>query len=231
MGHAKALRLESLAEVPSLSGTARTYRGTDQAPHDLKYVLGEAAWARLPAAVQERFSDSAQTVDYSGEFEIVRASLFGRLIAWVCRLIGTPVAPFVGESVPAVVRVEPTDRGVEWRREYRWPDRRSSIVHSTKVIETNGTLVEELPAGLCMSLKVYEASSVLHFVSQRYYFQLSIPNIGRIRFPLPSWLSPGTVHVEHADLDGGWFRFTMTVTHPVFGELFHQTGCFSSPGG
>jgi hypothetical protein len=30
---------------------------------------------------------------------------------------------------------------------------------------------------------------------------------------------------------GGWFRFTMTVTHPVFGELFYQTGRFRAAGG
>jgi hypothetical protein len=231
MGHVKALHTESVALVAPLSDIDRVRGGTRPAPYGLKDVLGAAAWAMLPAAVQERFSDSAQTVDYSGEFEVVRASSLGRLIAWVCRLIGTPVAPFVGQNVPAVVRVQATDRGVEWRREYRWPDRRSSIVRSTKVIESGGTLVEELPAGLCMSLKVYEASAVLHFVSQHYYFQFSLPQIGRIRFVLPHWLSPGTVHVEHADLDGGWFRFIMTVTHPVFGELFHQTGCFRSSGG
>jgi hypothetical protein len=127
------------------------------------------------------------------------------------------------------VRVRPTDRGVEWVRQYLWPDRRASIVRSTKVI-ADGTLVEELPAALCMSLKLYEASAVLHFVSQHYYFRFPLPRLGPIRLRLPDWLSPGTVHVEHADLDSGWFRFTMTVTHPVFGELFRQTGCFTSSG-
>jgi hypothetical protein len=217
--------------VALLSGIGLVRDGITPAAHDLKDVLGMAAWARLPAAIQERFKDSAQTVDYSGEFEVVRASSFGRLVAWVCRLIGTPVAPHTGEKVPAIVRVQPTDRGVEWRREYLWQNRRPSIVRSTKVVESGGTLVEELPAGLCMSLKVYEAAAVLHFVSQHYYFQFSVPQIGRIHCALPHWLSPGTTHVEHADLANGWFRFTMTVRHPIFGELFHQTGCFCSSGG
>jgi hypothetical protein len=48
--------------------------------------------------------------------------------------------------------------------------------------------------------------------------------------PLPSLLSPGTTHVEHIDESGGWFRFTMTVTHPIFGELFYQTGRFKAAG-
>jgi hypothetical protein len=48
----------------------------------------------------------------------------------------------------------------------------------------------------------------------------------RLKIPLPAWLSPGTTHVEHADESNGWFRFTMTVTHPLFGEVFYQTGRF-----
>jgi hypothetical protein len=231
MGHVKALGGDSAANPPLPACATHVRSGPHAAAHDLKNVLGMEAWARLPTAVQARFSDSAQTVDYTGEFEIVRASSLGRLIAWACRLIGTPVAPHIGQDVPAVVRVRPTDRGVEWRREYRWPDRRPSIVRSTKVIESGGTLVEELSAGLCMSLKAYEAAAGLHFVSHDYYFHCSVPLLGvRVRLVLPRWLSPGTTHVEHIDLADGWFRFTMTVTHPLLGEVFHQSGCFRSSG-
>jgi len=105
-------------------------------------------------------------------------------------------------------------------------------VRSTKVIGPDGSLVEELPACLCMPLEVYEQHGALHFVSCGYYFGLRIGRNGRrIRIPLPTWLSPGTTHVEHLDEAGGWFRFTMTVTHPVFGELFYQTGRFRAAGG
>ena len=43
---------------------------------------------------------------------------------------------------------------------------------------------------------------------------------------LPGVFSPGVTHVEHVDLGHGWFRFTMTVMHPWFGEMFFQTGRF-----
>jgi hypothetical protein len=84
-----------------------------------------------------------------------------------------------------------------------------------------------------MPLSVYQRRGVLHFVSKGYYFEFRIPWIsGRLAFgpnlkiPLPTWLSPGTTHVEHADESNGWFRFTMTVSHPLFGEVFYQTGRF-----
>jgi hypothetical protein len=52
----------------------------------------------------------------------------------------------------------------------------------------------------------------------------------RSKVRLPALLSPGTTHVEHFDEAGGWFRFTMTVTHPFFGEMFYQTGRFRAAG-
>jgi Domain of unknown function (DUF4166) len=204
------------------------------ATHGLEEVLGETAWHRLPPAVQVRFGAPVLAVDYVGEFEVVRASLLGRAISWLCTLIGTPVVPRTGQHVPAIVRVGPDNRGVVWSREYQWPNKSRCLVHSTKVIAADGTLVEELPARLCMPLDVYERDRVLHFVSRGYYFDLGTwGRAGHIKVPLPTWLSPGTTHVEHADEGGvtGWFRFTMTVTHPFFGELFYQTGRFHAAGG
>jgi hypothetical protein len=107
-----------------------------------------------------------------------------------------------------------------------------SVVRSTKVIGPDGTLVEELPARLCMALDVHERSGTLHFVSRSYYFAIPLPwTLGRVRLALPRWLSPGITHVEHSDEACGWFRFTMTVTHPLFGEVFYQTGRFHAMGG
>lgn len=188
-------------------------------------ILGEPAWHRLPGAVRMRFGEPPRRVDYIGEFEVVRASRLGRVLACLCRLIGTPVVPRTGAHVPAVVHVGPTGNGVAWNREYRWPGARHCLVRSTKVIGADGRLVERLPARLCMPLDVYERAGTLHFVSRGYYFELG----GRrraLKVPLPAWLSPGTTHVAHRDESHGWFRFTMTVRHPVLGELFYQTGRF-----
>src|SRR5687767_14234962 len=74
---------------------------------DFRALLGPAAWQRLPGAVQQRFathSRAAEATVYRGTMQ-VRASLLGICLAHLCRLIGTPVAPFVHEQVPVVVRV------------------------------------------------------------------------------------------------------------------------------
>ncbi|HEY0339349.1 MAG TPA: DUF4166 domain-containing protein, partial [Steroidobacteraceae bacterium] len=206
-------------------------------PAGMHGLLGDVAWRRLPPAVRTRFGEPVLKVDYVGEFDVVRASIIGRVIAWACQAIGTPVVPRTGLRVPAIIHVGPVDRGASWLREYRWPDGSACRVHSTKVIGADGTLTEELPAGLRMPLTVYQRRGVLHFVSKGYYFEFKIPwpranaSIGpRLRIPLPLFLSPGTTHVEHADELNGWFRFTMTVTHPLFGEVFYQTGRFRAAG-
>jgi hypothetical protein len=201
------------------------------AGHGIKALLGDAAWQRLPAAVRQRFTDPARRADYIGTFEIVRASKLGRVLALFCRCLGTPVVPRTGAQVPALVQVVPTGHGITWRREYRWPAGRPYVVRSTKVIAADGTLTERLPAGLCMPLDLYEFAGALHFVSRGYHFEIPVPGIrARLKIPLPSWLSPGVTHVSQVDEPDGWFRFTLTVTHPLFGEVFHQTGRFSEAG-
>jgi len=204
---------------------------SDAGHRGLRQVLGDAAWLRLPAAVRVRFGDPVVAVDYAGEFEVVRASWLGRVVATVCRLIGTPVVPHTGLNIPAIVHVGPVREGVAWNREYRWPNVAPCLVRSTKVIEADGSLVEKLPARLCMPLDVYEAGGALHFVSRGYYFDFGRRGDGSVRrLPLPACLSPGVTHVEHHDESDGWFRFTMTVRHPFFGEMFFQTGRFHAAG-
>ena len=194
---------------------------TGLAAHGLSSVLGAQAWMRLPEAVRERFAASTTAVTYAGAFEIVRASWLGQLFAWLGTLFGRPVTPYGGIDVEARVHVRPNELGAEWVREYLWENGRRDVVVSTKVIGPDARLVEKLPARLCMPLHTYEEGGVLHFVSRGYYFE-----VGTMKWWLPAFFTPGVTHVEHIDLGHGWFRFTMTVTHPVFGEMFFQTGRF-----
>lgn len=197
--------------------------------HGVREVLGTEAWSRLPEAVRERFADTAAAANYAGGFEVVRASRLGRVFAWLGTLVGTPVAPRAGSHVEAYVRVRPEAQGVTWDREYRWADGARHVVRSTKVVDEHGKLIEKLPARLCMPLDTYEEGGVLHFVSRGYYFDLRFGDFAPgIKVWLPGLLSPGVTHVEHIDLGHGWFRFTMTVMHPLFGEVFFQTGRFAA---
>jgi hypothetical protein len=211
-----------MTQVTTLPRPLTRERAADGVRHGLREVLGATAWSRLPEAVRERFADTTAVATYAGAYEVVRASALGRVFAWVGTLFGTPVAPRAENHVAARVLVRPDARGVAWDREYLWADGTRSLVCSTKVVTEDGLLIEMLPARLCMPLDTYVEGGVLHFVSRGYYFHLG----AGFRLWLPALLSPGVTHVEHIDLGHGWFRFTMTVTHPLGGEVYFQTGRF-----
>src|SRR5258708_12598021 len=181
------------AVTPAVAGTPSGGESTAPRHSGLQWVLGEAGGAPLPGAVRGCLGEPPLAVDYVGEFDVVRASWLGQLVAIVCQLLGTPVVPRTGLRVPAIVHVGPTPRGVAWNREYRWPNGQACLVRSTKIIDSRGGLVERLPARLCMPLDVFEQGGVLHFVSRGYYFLLGKPlDSGLPKLLLPTPLPPPT---------------------------------------
>jgi Domain of unknown function (DUF4166) len=186
-------------------------------------LLGSDAWQRLPTAVRARFAADAharsKTTIYVG-VAVVRATLAGRVFAHLCRCIGTPVAPYVGEAVPMRVRVFRADDGIVWERHYDFAGR-ACIVTSTKQADGDA-LVEKLGAGLYMRLRTFEEGGALRFASAGYFFR-----IGDVKLALPDWFLPGGTHVVHDDLGCGQFRFTLRTHHPWFGEMFYQDGVFA----
>jgi hypothetical protein len=196
-------------------------------PIDFPALLGPDAWARLPAAVQHRFASHPAlglSTLYDGRM-VVEASLFGRLVAQVCRLIGTPLAPWTGADVPTSVDVHLDPRGgLVWARTYRFDRRSPVLVSSTKLMTAGGELLEVVRGGLGMALTVSVEDGALHFRSRRYFASL-----GGLRLPIPDLLTPGRAHVVHRDVGGGRFRFTMDFHHPWFGRTLFQDGVFQDP--
>lgn len=197
----------------------------DIAHNGFEALVGAVGWRRLTPMIRARFGTSAIAKDtyYRGTMATVRCSFAGFLLAQLCRLIGTPLAPHEGEDVPISVRVHEDHAagGVAWDRRYFFAGKAPVTVTSTKVIEQGKILLECVGGGFGMRLKVYERDHALHFLSQHYFWRC-----GRIRLRLPSWLTPGVAHVTHSDLGEGRFRFEMTIEHPVLGETFYQDGSF-----
>lgn len=195
-------------------------------PVDFRRLLGEASWARLPAAVQRRFCLAANLAphDYAGAME-VRATPFGFVMAQTCRLMGAPLAPWRGKLVPVAVHVHPrTDGALVWDRTYSFAARPPVKVSSAKVVCPDGGLMEIVRGGLGMHLVLSVEDGVLHFRSRRYFVTLA-----GLRLPIPTVLTPGRAHVAHQDVGGGWFRFTLDFVHPLAGETIFQSGLFCDP--
>ena len=67
--------------------------------------------------------------------------------------------------------------------------------------------------GLSMALEVCVEQGALVFYSRHYFWLL-----GRWRLPVPALLTPGVCRVEHRDEGPGCFRFTLEMTHPLWGR-------------
>jgi hypothetical protein len=210
-----------IAAIGRLGGRARTTSVASVI--DFRRLLGETDWAALPGAVRARFMAHAGTVVYAGQM-VVRANGAGWLIAQLCRLIGTPLAPGTGADVPVAVSVY-MDRGaLVWDRRYDFGGRTPVLVSSRKTVDADGRLLEVVRGGLGMALSVSQVCGALHFSSRFYFLQL-----GRVRLVIPALLTPGAAHVAHEDLGQGRFRFALSFRHPWLGETFFQEGVFLDP--
>jgi hypothetical protein len=195
------------------------------APLDLRALLGEPAWSRLPVAVRDRFEAGHADAVYEGRMVKLECSWIGRCFAALSRIVGAPLTALRAESVPAIVRVSNNGRGgVIWERQFQAAGRGATLVRSTKELGPDGLLFERTDGGLGMALVVYEQEGALVFESCRYELVL-----GRRRLTVPAFLTPGTCRVTHTDLGAGSFRFTLTMDHPLWGQTFHQTGDFVDP--
>jgi len=195
-------------------------------PIDFERLLGRAAWLRLPTAVRHRFGPHAAGVTtlYEGRM-LVAASPFGRLLAQLCRLIGTPLAPWTGADVPTSVDVHLDARGgLVWARTYRFDRHAPILVSSTKLMSADGDLLEVVRGGLGMALDVSEEDGALHFRSRWYFASLF-----GLQLRIPDLLTPGRAHVVHRDEGGGAFRFTLQFQHPWLGRTLFQDGLFHDP--
>jgi Domain of unknown function (DUF4166) len=221
---ASAANLPRMLEPPARSAGDRSITVT--ADPTFRRLLGEAAWQRLNPNVRARFAvkpEAGQVFAFTGVMAVVRRSWFGWLLGHVCRLIGTPVTPRQGRDVLTVVHIYRSSRGdgIVWERRYGFSGRAPVVVSSTKRADPPNGLLECASRGFAMRLRLFERDGALHFASTGYCIE-----VGRWRLPIPRLLTPGDAHVIHSDEGNGWFRFTMSFCHRLFGETYFQQGLF-----
>ncbi len=195
---------------------------------DLRFraLVGEAAWARLPASVQRRFSKrlgpGAVTV-YAGEVIETHLSRTGKLLAFLARAIGAPLPLDDGMRGAATVVVMENPRlgGQSWTRTYARDGRFPQVIHSAKCFLGPTGLEEHVGGGIGMSLGVAEESGSLVFRSGRYFVA-----VGGWRISLPRFAEPGAMEIRHVDEGGGCFLFKLELRHRRLGVLIRQVARF-----
>lgn len=186
-------------------------------------LLGPA-WRDLPVRTRARFGIEREMVCYHGRVVASDCTLLGRLFRQLARLVGSPL-PLDDTIGPATVVVMATGGGSSsWTRVYRRNGGRAQAIRSVKRFDGPTGLEEYLGFGLCMALRVRAENASLLFESAGYSWAL-----GKVRIPLPSWLTPGRLLVRSTELAAPRFRFCLTLIHPRFGVMLRQEAVFEDP--
>ncbi|WP_089176066.1 DUF4166 domain-containing protein [Bosea sp. AS-1] len=207
-------------------------------PHDkplvdlrFRALLGPAEWEKLPADVRARFSkrlSGAAAATYVGRIAELRMNRAGRILSQVLRLIGAPLPICLDTDVASVVTVteDGAAGGQVWTRLYAKRGGFPQVIHSAKRFAGPTGLEEYIGYGIAMALRLTVENGTLAFRSAGYNLKL-----GRFRLPLPRWLTPGQLTVTHRETGAGTFEFALDLSHPLFGELLHQSGQYRDQHG
>jgi hypothetical protein len=194
--------------------------------HRFRALLSDQDWGRLPLAVWRRFSKrlvDGATVVYVGVVDEIHVSRAGWWLAQAARAIGGPLPLVYEPGAPMMVAVTEDSGcgGQNWTRICARSRGFPQVIHSCKRFEGPTGLEEYVGFGFSMALIVSVVDEAMCFSSAGYSFQL-----GRLRLPLPRWLTPGKLTVTHRDLGEGRFRFILDIVHPRFGRLIRQSAVF-----
>ena len=227
------MKAQRVRRIPLQSGIQNSCNKLTVSPFGVadpvyRDALGDLAWARLKPEIRQRFSvrpTAEQCVRYAGVMERVELSFMGWLFAQVCRLIGTPLAPFRGRNVRMRIELVRDKKlnGVAWHRIYYFGPDRIFTVRSTKSKGKSAELIEHIGCGFSMRLNLSERGGNLVFTSTAYQFSA----VGRT-FQIPALLTPGITTVTHEQIEGDRFRFSISVDHPLLGTTIFQDGEFYS---
>ncbi|HSC08978.1 MAG TPA: DUF4166 domain-containing protein [Steroidobacteraceae bacterium] len=189
-------------------------------------LLPSEDWQRLPWPVRRRFTHAladGETTVFVGAVAETRLSPFGVLVSQFLRLVGGPLPLRSSGRVPATVVVteDSTCGGQLWTRIYGCAGEFPQVIHSAKRFSGPTGLEECVGRGVGMALTVHVEERALVFRSAWYFLR----GFG-LAVRLPQFLSPGVVEVVHREECDGRFSFTLTLTHPWFGEALRQVAFF-----
>ena len=185
---------------------------------DLSRTVHPADWARLPETLRARFAVRHAPVRYAADMRFERSPI-GAVFALLAKPFKAPLPLHHRIDVPVTVDVYAVGTDIVWSRQFG----PANIVRSVKSAGPAGTVIERTDGGLGMVLDVSVDGAALVFTSRAFFL-----SVGRWRVPIPAWLTPGRCRVEHRAVDAGRFRFTLTMTHPLWGTTFRQTGLFTT---
>jgi hypothetical protein len=117
------------------------------------------------------------------------------------------------------------DHSQLWTRIYHEPGRLPQVISSIKRFDGPTGLEECVDRGIGMALTIRVEARAIVIESAGYFWR-----VGRVRLPIPGWLTPGRITVTHREERAGRFSFSLTVEHALFGTTIQQIAFFRDAG-
>ncbi|NGN45303.1 DUF4166 domain-containing protein [Mesorhizobium sp. CGMCC 1.15528] len=188
-------------------------------------VLGKD-WHRLGEVVRRHYFLRAFSDDYicvKGTMHEVRHNAVASFLIPLARIFGALV-PYRGTDVPIEVHynAQPKDGTIHWDRVFHFAGRPPFHFRSYMERASGSGVIEFVRFGVGMRLKVTAEDGALVFRGEGYIWRLFGVDV-----PLPMGLVLGRAYIEERPVDAERFSMRMTLTHPLFGELFRYSGSFT----
>lgn len=187
-------------------------------------VLG-ADWDKLGTIIKQHYFLRPFSGDYicvKGVMQDVHHSAFAKLLIPFARIFGALV-PYRGKDVPIEVHyTAPADKAsLHWDRVFHFAGR--NPFHFRSYMEQTGPnqVIEFVRFGVGMQLRVTAEDGALVFRDEGYIWR-----IAGLDVPLPMGLLMGKAYVEERPVDENNFSMYMSLTHPLFGQIFRYNGTF-----
>lgn len=192
--------------------------------HLFKAYLGNE-WLKIHPNIQNRFSQDPspeKPICYTGVMTQVHCSWLGKILAHSVQWTGA-LQPYKGTNIPVEIRVsaKPGIEGVFKERIYQFSGKKSFRFNSLMTMK-DGKLLEFVGGGFGMQIHIDVKDGNLHFSDKGYFLK-----IGRLKIPLPYFMSPGDTYLLHEDAGENKFKIVIRIRHRLFGEMYYQEGVFT----
>lgn len=181
-------------------------------------------WADLPPVMQKHYAvrpDSQDRVTVRGTMTIRRSRLM-KMLAPLLRFFGALV-PYDGEGIPATVTFTsgPGSSDFHFDRIFQPPGKPSFRFHSRLVQISGNDVIELMRFGIGWRAHYRMNGNHISLSHIGYYWR-----IGKVLIPLPmTWIIGRGAAAEDVVNDNS-FTMWMTITHPIFGEIYRYEGAF-----
>jgi hypothetical protein len=195
----------------------------NQAEPIFKAVFGQQ-WASLPLVFKKHYANRPFCGDVStveGRMDIDYSKLMSCLLP-VFRLFHVLV-PYKGKDVPVTVdyRSKVDSAAFYLDRLFYFPGKKPYHFCSHMKAIKNDEMIEVMRYGLGWRMRYFYDGSKVILQHKGYVLELCGMSI-----PLPlEWLL-GKGHAEEEVIDESTFHVNMTMTHPLFGQMYRYTGTF-----